>query len=66
MLGNKSCAQNWRTKQQKQIQNFEFQNFFFFPIDQIFVCMESFDSFHLDKKCESYGQSCFLGNLNIL
>jgi len=30
-------------------------------IDYIFVYK---DSFHLDKWCESYGHSCFGGNLN--
>jgi len=34
-------------------------------MDYVFVYMESFDSFHLNKLCESYGQSYFLGNLSI-
>jgi len=38
---------------------------YFSLIDYIFVCMESFDSFHLDLLWENYEQSCFLGNKSI-
>jgi len=48
-------------------QNLFTQNNFIFEfnlvlLDCYFIYMESFDSFHLDLLCESYGQLYFLGN----